>query len=118
MAKKFSARWKATGFLPGDSTQFVLSGDIPESMAVRISKVFFQCYRDEMAKTYQGRNVKPKARKLCDPKQHHIRLSIDAKNSQTEACDGSEDVWMGHVGKKAAGRQLDGREWNQFPSPL
>jgi len=64
MAKKFSARWKATGFVPGDSTQFVLSGDIPRSMADRISKIFFECYHDQMAKSYQGRDVKPKARKL------------------------------------------------------
>lgn len=25
---------------------------------------------------------------------------------------------MAHVGKKRAGRLLDGREWNQFPVPL
>lgn len=30
------------------------------------------------------------------------------------ACDGG-DVWMYRVGKKAAGRLLDGREWNEMP---
>jgi protein gp37 len=27
----------------------------------------------------------------------------------------SRDVWMGRVGKKAAGRLLDGVEWSEFP---
>lgn len=53
---------------------------------------------------------------LTKPQQERIRLSWDAKNSQTEACDPSGDIWMGKVGKKAAGRLLDEREWNEFPA--
>lgn len=64
MAKKFSARWKATGFQPGNSTQFILSGDIPQSMAVRISECFFRCYCDQMLKTYPELRSKPRPRKL------------------------------------------------------
>lgn len=53
---------------------------------------------------------------LDNPKQQRIRLSIDGKNSQTDDCDCSADVWMGKVGKAKAGRLLDGRQWNEFPT--
>lgn len=64
MAKKFNARWKATGFRPGDSTQFILSGDIPESMAVRVSESFFRCYKAQMAQSYPPPSTQPRPKKL------------------------------------------------------
>lgn len=44
-----------------------------------------------------------------------IRLSINGKNDQTDAESEGDAVWMQRVGKKKAGRLLDGKEWNQFP---
>lgn len=64
MAKKFTGRWKATGFKPGDSTQFILSGDIPQGMAVRISETFFRCYINEMDASFPKMQSKPRPRKL------------------------------------------------------
>jgi len=64
MAKKFSARWKATGKQPGNSTMFTLTGCVPQDMAEKISTVFFKVYRDEMIKNYPEIGLKPKPCKL------------------------------------------------------
>ncbi|WP_406646944.1 hypothetical protein QEZ52_00495 [Aliisedimentitalea scapharcae] len=40
--------------------------------------------------------------------------------TKIEWCDYTVNAWEGcqKVGKKAAGRFLDGREWNQFPEEI
>lgn len=45
-----------------------------------------------------------------------IRLTAEGRNGSdlANALDGGE-VWMSKIGKKKAGRLLDGREWNQMP---
>ncbi len=47
--------------------------------------------------------------------QDQIRLTNAGENGQIIGSLGGNDVWMQRVGKKAAGRLLDGREWNEFP---
>ena len=60
-----------------------------------------------------------------DDSKPRVRLSACGCDGQTaepvtphrttEACGGG-DVWMGRVGKKAAGRVLDGRTWDEWPA--
>ena len=44
-----------------------------------------------------------------------LRMTDAGHNGQDLASDGGNDVWMNRAGKKAAGRLLDGREWNEVP---
>jgi protein gp37 len=46
--------------------------------------------------------------------QRHVRLTDLGENSQTGGAGGN-DVWMQRAGKHAAGRELDGRVWDEFP---
>jgi len=57
----------------------------------------------------------PRTRGLSDD-QPMIRLTVNGRNGQdlANAADGG-DVWMQRVGKKAAGRVLDGEIWSQLP---
>lgn len=45
-----------------------------------------------------------------------FRMTDAGHNGQDLAADGGNDVWMNRVGKKAAGRLLDGCEWNGVPA--
>ena len=45
-----------------------------------------------------------------------IRMTDAGHNGQDLDADGGNDVWMNRAGKKAAGRHLDGREWNEVPA--
>ncbi len=48
--------------------------------------------------------------------KNKIRLTRAGRNGQDLAnADDGADVWMSRVGKKAAGRVLDGRTWDEFP---
>jgi protein gp37 len=47
---------------------------------------------------------------------HPVSLPLRAWDGQTWTDDGRIDgEWMARIGKKAAGRLLDGREWNEMP---
>lgn len=48
--------------------------------------------------------------------QPRIRLTDAGENDQELGAEGDNAVWMQRVGKKAAGRLLDGREWNEMPA--
>jgi protein gp37 len=45
----------------------------------------------------------------------YIRDLEDERKENWAEYQTSDDVFMYHVGKKAAGRMLDGREWNEYP---
>lgn len=45
-----------------------------------------------------------------------FRMTDAGHNGQDLAADGGNDVWMNRVGKKAAGRLLDGRTWDEVPT--
>lgn len=44
-----------------------------------------------------------------------IRLTDAGHDGQVLGADGGNDCWMQRVGKKAAGRLLDGRTWDEVP---
>jgi protein gp37 len=44
-----------------------------------------------------------------------FHLNTTAWNGRTGEDSESGDVYVYRIGKKAAGRLLDGREWNEFP---
>jgi protein gp37 len=44
-----------------------------------------------------------------------LRMTDRGHNGQDLAAEGGNDVWMNRAGKKAAGRQLDGRTHDEFP---
>ena len=44
-----------------------------------------------------------------------FRMTDAGHNGQDLAADGGNDVWMNRAGKKAAGRILDGRTWDEVP---
>lgn len=53
--------------------------------------------------------------KSAEAKQR-IRLTVNGTDgSDLHNSDNGGDVWMYRVGKKAAGRMLDGKEWLEFP---
>jgi protein gp37 len=45
-----------------------------------------------------------------------LRMTDAGHNGQDLGADGGNDVWMNRAGKKAAGRLLDGRTWDEVPS--
>lgn len=45
-----------------------------------------------------------------------FRMTDAGHNGQDLASDGGNDVWMNRAGKKAAGRLLDGRTWDEVPA--
>jgi protein gp37 len=45
-----------------------------------------------------------------------FRMTDAGHNGQDLDSDGDNDVWMNRAGKKAAGRQLDGRTWDEVPA--
>lgn len=47
---------------------------------------------------------------------HRIRLTDRGENGSSLSAKGGNDVWMQLSGKKAAGRLLDGCEWNEVPA--
>ena len=60
---------------------------------------------------------------LPDDHGVRVRLSLDGRHSSSDlpafgvpgngSCKG--DIWLGRFGKKAAGREFDGRTWDEFP---
>ena len=50
-----------------------------------------------------------------DDMQPRIRLTDKGENGQDLAAVGGGDVWMQRAGKKKAGRELDGRTWDEWP---
>jgi len=48
--------------------------------------------------------------------QPRIRLTDTGQNGQDLAATGDNHVWMQRIGKKAAGRKLDGHEWSEYPA--
>lgn len=55
---------------------------------------------------------------LMQKHQRHFRITDAGENGSILGAKGDDHAWMGRVGKKAAGRLLDGREHNEFPQPL
>jgi len=45
-----------------------------------------------------------------------FRMTDAGHNGQDLGADGGNDVWMNRAGKKAAGRLLDGRTWDEVPA--
>lgn len=45
-----------------------------------------------------------------------FRMTDTGEDGHRAEAGGDNQVWMNRAGKKAAGRLLDGKEWNQFPS--
>ena len=46
------------------------------------------------------------------------RITDGGGNGQDLATEGGNDVWMQRAGKKAAGRQLDGQQHDDFPDAI
>lgn len=69
---------------------------------------------------------------VIDDEKPRVRLTYCGCNGQSDLplhgvpgswtgrheCDISNDVWMGRVGKHAAGRELDGKVWDGYPKAV